>query len=236
MAKIPDRNLEQSLAEDGPPLRAAFGRPWAIAAGAGLVIAGVVFLSLMLSRPDDTELHKLAGSEQSAQITQEQINAMVEGLAQKLKTRPDDGPGWAMLGRSYATLRRFTDASMAYQRAVALMPNNSSLLTEYADVLAMTNGRNVQGEPERIVQQALLIDPNNIKAMALAATAAFQRQDYPGAIIWWQKIIQLVPPDSPVARSISANISQAQGMAHGTSSPKSVRSAERASAEMMPPR
>jgi cytochrome c-type biogenesis protein CcmH len=225
----PSKAAGHIIAEhETPPGGRALSKPWAIAAAVILILTAAVSLYLMLGKPIDSESHQLAAGDQSPQVTQEQIIAMVEGLAQKLKTKPNDGPGWAMLGRSYATLRRFSDASMAYQRAVALIPNDAPLLTEYADVLAMANGRNVQGEPEKIVQQALAIDPNNIKAMALAGTAAFQRQDYPEAILWWQKILKLVPPESQVARSITANISQAQGIAGAMPTARPIGSTNRA--------
>jgi len=189
------------------------GRNWAIAAVITLPILTVA-LYLMLGKPGELDSqHKTSGADPSQEVTQEQINAMVEGLAQKLKTKPDDIEGWMMLGRSYAQLRRYSDASDAYARAAALLPNNAQLLADYADVLAMNNGRSMQGEPEKIIQQALKVDPNNIKALALAGTAAFQRQEYRSSIEVWQKLLKLVPTDSQIARQIDANISQVQGLA-----------------------
>jgi len=188
------------------------GRNWAIAAVIAVPILTVA-LYLMLGKPGGLDSqHQTAGANQSQEVTQEQINAMVEGLAQKLKAKPDDVEGWAMLGRSYVQLRRYGDASAAYARAAALLPNNAQLLADYADVLAMNNGRSMQGEPEKIIQQALKADPNNIKSLALAGTAAFQRQEYRSAIEVWQKLLKLVPADSQIAQQIVANISQAQGL------------------------
>ena len=186
-------------------------RYWIIAAVIAVPLLTVA-LYLALGKPGGQESQRKADEIQSQKVTQEQINAMVEGLAQKLKTKPDDAEGWAMLGRSYVQLRRYSEASAAYAHAVALLPNNPQLLADYADVLAMNNGRNMHGEPEKIIQQALKADPNNTKALALAGTAAFQRQEYRSAIEVWQKLLKLIPADSPIARQISANISKAQGL------------------------
>lgn len=188
------------------------GRNWAIAAVIAVPIL-TVSLYLVLGKPGGLDSqHQADGANQSQEVTQEQINAMVEGLAQKLKSKPDDVEGWAMLGRSYVQLRRYGDASAAYASAVAILPNNAQLLADYADVLAMNNGRSMQGEPEKVIQRALKADPNNIKALALAGTAAFQRQEYRSAIEVWQKLLKLVPADSQIAQQIVANISQAQGL------------------------
>lgn len=211
-SELEGRVLDDSGTAEVVILPSSGGRNWAIAAVIAVPIL-TVSLYLMLGKPGGLDSqHRTAGANQSQEVTQEQINAMVEGLAQKLKAKPDDVEGWAMLGRSYVQLRRYGDASAAYARAVALLPNNAQLLADYADVLAMNNGRSMQGEPEKIIQQALKADPNNIKALALAGTAAFQRQEYSSAIEVWEKLLKLVPADSKIAQQIVANISQAQGL------------------------
>ena len=186
-------------------------RHWAIAVAIAVPLLTVA-LYLTLGKPGGlNSQHQTDGASQSQGVTQAQITAMVEGLAQKLKSNPDDAEGWMMLGRSYVQLRRYSDARAAYSRAVELLPDNAQLLADYADVLAMNNGRSMQGEPEKFIRQALKADPNNIKALALAGTAAFQHKDYRNAIEAWQRLLKLVPADSPIAQQIGAGISQAQG-------------------------
>ena len=58
--------------------------------------------------------------------------------------------------------------------------------------------------------RALEIDPQNLKALALAGTAAFERRDFARAARYWQRMLPLVPPDSEDARSIQASIAEAQ--------------------------
>lgn len=211
-SELESRVLEDSSASAANTAAApiANGRGMAIAA-AIVVPVFSVSLYLKLGQPGETSAVSKPPPA-SQQITQEQINAMVDSLAQKLKQNPDDAEGWAMLGRSYNAMRRYDEAADAYARAVALMPGNAQMLTDYADILAMKNGRSMLGEPEKVIQQALQIDPNNMKAIALMGTAHFQRKNYAAAIESWQKILSMVPPDSPVAASIKANISQAQGL------------------------
>src|SRR5258708_4959635 len=68
----------------------------------------------------------------------QQIAAMVDRLAERMKQNPDDGEGWMMLARSYTVLGRFDDALPAYRRAVELQPKNARLIADYADAVAAT--------------------------------------------------------------------------------------------------
>src|SRR3546814_19823040 len=55
-----------------------------------------------------------------AAAQQQMIDGMVAKLTAHLRDEPDDAQGWAMLGRSYVVLQRFTDATKASRRANAL--------------------------------------------------------------------------------------------------------------------
>jgi len=209
-AELERRALEDAAVADEQRTGAApSGKKWIIAA---IVAVPLLTISLyfLLGKPGGSEQPKEGAAQ--PQLTQAQIEERVAALAKKLEANPNDAQGWAMLGRSYAFLRRFDESGKAYARAEALAPDNATILIEYADILAYVNGRNVLGEPEKLVLRTLQIEPNNIKALALAGTASFQRKDYRHAIEWWKKILPLVPPDSPMARSVNANISQAQGL------------------------
>lgn len=209
-SELEGRVLEDSSAEESAVAPPVSGRKLAIAAAIAVPVL-TVSLYLMLGKPAGLDPQNVP-AETEQQVTQEQIVAMVEKLAQRLKEKPDDAEGWVMLARSYLALRRFNEAADAYAHATALMPNNAQLLADYADILAVNNGRNMLGEPEKIIQQALQADPNNVKALALMGTAAYQHKDYRAAIEWWRKLLHLVPADSQIAVSINANISQAEGL------------------------
>lgn len=152
-------------------------------------------------------------------VSNKDIEAMVAGLAKKLESQPNSGEGWAMLARSYAALQRFGDAARAYARAVELLPNDAGLLAEYADALTMAQSRNPEGEPWQLIQKALKIDPNNVKALALAGSVAFERRDYTAALGYWQKAAQTAPPDSDFARFLEEGINQAKAQAGSPATP-----------------
>ena len=95
---------------------------------------------------------------------------MAAVLAERLKSQPADVEGWVMLGRSYTVLSRYRDAATAFRRAIDLQPSNPNLLADLADVIAMSQGRRLAGEPARLIQAALDADPRHVKALALAGS------------------------------------------------------------------
>ncbi len=147
-------------------------------------------------------------------LSAQQFEALVSRLATRLKDNPEDAEGWMMLGRSYAILGRFPDAARAYSNAAARKPRDAQLLADYADALAMAQGR-LQGEPEKIIAGALAIDPQNVKALLLAGTAAFNRNDYAGAARHWERVLDAVPGESEMAQRLRASIAQARTLGAG---------------------
>jgi cytochrome c-type biogenesis protein CcmH len=129
----------------------------------------------------------------------DQIAGLVDKLKARLKDNPEDAEGWAMLGRSYAVLGRAQEAVPAYAKAVELVGENAGLLADYADVLALANNRNLEGEPMKVVERALKADPRQLKALSLAGTHAFDKKDYAGAVKYWEKLLAAAPgnPDAP---------------------------------------
>jgi cytochrome c-type biogenesis protein CcmH len=144
---------------------------------------------------------------------------MVARLAQKLASNPDNGEGWVMLARSYNALGRFGEAAAAYAKAEAKYPQDSQFLADYADSLAMAQGQSLEGKPEALIRRALQADGNNLKALALAGTAEFEKSDFAKAIEYWGRMLPLLPADSEMGNSIRANIQVAQEKQGGT--PKS---------------
>jgi cytochrome c-type biogenesis protein CcmH len=176
-----------------------------------------------------------ADGAKSHPISDEQISAMAERLAARLKENPEDAAGWSMLARSYAMMGRHAESLAAYKRAAALIPQDAQLLADYADSLAMTNNRSLDGEPSQLIERALKIDPGNLKALLLAGTAAFNRRDYTAAIKHWEKIVQAGPADNEIVQRAQGGIAEARTLAGDTSSAALIPPASAPSASSTPP-
>jgi cytochrome c-type biogenesis protein CcmH len=115
---------------------------------------------------------------------------------------------------------RFPQAAEAYAKAAERSPRDPQLLADFADALAMARGQTLQGEPEKLVLRALAIDPNNLKALALAGTAAYERKDYAKAADLWSRMLPLVPAGSEDAQAITQNVTEARQLAGIGESPR----------------
>jgi cytochrome c-type biogenesis protein CcmH len=135
-----------------------------------------------------------------------------------------------LLGRSLSVLQQYERAAQAYARAAQLFPGDAGVLADYADALAMAQGRRLAGEPFAIIKRALAADPSHVKALALAGSAEFERGDHAAAIGYWERALKVAPPQSEFARSVAESIAEARTL----SGAKPVRT-EKAQAEKASP-
>ncbi len=199
----------------------AGGRPWIVAACTAVAIPALAFgIYAATGNPgasDDQAVAALANPKPD----DAKIVAMVEGLAKKVKERPDDIQGWALLGRSMSALGRFQESADAYARLAKLVPNDAQVLADYADSLAMAQGRTLIGKPHELALKALEIEPGNPKALALAGTAALDSGDFDAAIKHWQKLASVLPPDSPDRAEIQSILGEIRTRAGAAGKPVS---------------
>jgi cytochrome c-type biogenesis protein CcmH len=208
------REIEARVLED------AAAAPQTAPARPGRALALILALAIPLAA---LGLYVLVGSpgalylEAEHQANTRQLEAMLERLAARLRERPDDVEGWKLLGRSQSVLGRHADAATAYARAAVLAPRDAQVLADLAEALAMSRGQpggvTLLGEPEKLLLRALELDSQNLKALALAGTAAFERKDFAAAVRYWQRMLPLVAPGSEDARSIQASIDEAKSLA-----------------------
>jgi len=93
----------------------------------------------MLARLEDYA--RSIGTEQPASMAAAgkplpDVNTMIERLAARLETTPEDIKGWRMLGWSYFHTARYEQAATAFARAVELDPNSAELKLSYEEAKA----------------------------------------------------------------------------------------------------
>ena len=143
-------------------------------------------------------------------MTQEGVEKMVTEFAVKMEKDPTNLQGWVMLARSYRILGRNEEAAKAYERAGNFIDSDPQLLADYADILASNANGNFSGKPQKLINQALKLDPNNLMALWLSGTASYAAGNYKAAVQTWEKLAQQLPPGTEDVRSIEASIADAR--------------------------
>jgi len=245
------RELQQRMLLDIPQAGGA-GGAGALAAGPSTMLDGrsniatitlttlvvpVLAVSLYLWLGNTKALLPQPAVEQaplSAEGGHSDFSSVLENLIARLKEKPDDMEGWLMLGRTYAMMQRFNEAKEAYEKVLALAPENPEVITDYADIVAMTNNGSLMGKPLELIDKALRLDPQNPKALALAGTAEFERRRYKDAAAYWEKLLALIPPsESELVESVKNSIAEAKSLASGKGS--TVARADQSPGGQVPP-
>jgi cytochrome c-type biogenesis protein CcmH len=151
-----------------------------------------------------------AGIDADEPVSDEQVAALIDRMAQRLRDKPDDPRGWQLLARAYSATNRYDEAADAYAKALAGGGEDASLLADYADALAARNNGRLDEQALRMVQRALELEPQHPKALALSGSAAFDAQDYATAVQQWEKVERVLPADSPFRGQVAESIAAAR--------------------------
>lgn len=210
------RELEQRLLEDtaggavAPRAHSPGGRTGALLVLAGLPVSAVA-IYLAIGHPQAVTFDRPSGA------APQTVDARTAGgrLAPATEGTAEAARAWYEQARAHMAAGDHVQAVEAYAKTVALLPGSAALLAEYAEAIALTQGRDLRGRPAEIVRAALEIDPRHPRSLALAATAAYASRDYRGAIVYWERLQATLPPNSDNARTLVANIARARSAAVG---------------------
>ena len=246
-----ERNLlsdvgPNDLAAVGLPVRS--GKPWIAAAVVGILVPAMALgmyakigggphaLSGNPGMPIEGDVASAEGGPApvvKAEQHKETIDGMLRQLEEKLAENPDDGESWYMLARSYQFLKRYPEASDAFEKAVKLGGDQSAdVLAGYADAVAMAADKKLTDKSIQLLEQALQVDANHVKALWLMGTAKYQNKDLRGALEYWERLFAVLPEGSEEAKQIAANVDELKttlGVPAGNSSaskPNSMGSAK----------
>lgn len=150
-----------------------------------------------------------ASSAAPAPLSASQVERGIGRAREAVEHDPKDAAGWAMLAHSYEMVGRFDEAGKAYQKLLALRPQDAQIHADYADALGVAQRGSLQGEPARLIARALQLEPGNFKALVLGGKEAFERKRYAEAIELWQRALQATP-DPALRRPVETSIAEAR--------------------------
>ncbi len=144
------------------------------------------------------------------------VESMLKGLESKAKQNPDDAEVWFTLGNAYVTLARYPDAEKAHARASQISPKEARFISHHAEALGLL-ANSLDGEPAKLLAEALEIDPNDDKALELAGLAAYKRNDFAQAVHYWKRLLKRLPKESEFHQEIAGILKDAQMKAEAAS-------------------
>ena len=132
-------------------------------------------------------------AQQNSQQPQMSLEEAVAQLEEKLKENPDDVDGQMLLARTQFSMKNYDKAVTAYSKANELAPNESVILTELAEAIALKNNKGTfLGEPEQYLAKAYELNPQNQKAIWLYDMTFYEKQDYEKTLELWTGLYEMI--------------------------------------------
>ncbi len=173
-----------------------------VAAGIGVVmLASTGLLYMLVGTP-----RALDGTAQQSPKT---LGDAIAQLEAELQRDPRQAEGWRLLGQAYQSEDKPAQARDAYAKAVALLPDDTDLLAEAAQVRALADPQRLfDGEAVALLQRALAKDPAHQRARWFLGIAQRQAGDNAAAAATWEPLLGLV--DAATAASLRKEIDAAR--------------------------
>jgi len=199
-------------AADAAPAETAPRRSWSLAAAAGLAVLVPALAAAVYQRlGSPTAPTASAQREAAGPAGGGELGTMVDRLAARLRTEPDDLQGWMLLGRSYLQSGRYGDAIAAYTRAMALDPQDSDVQVAYGEAMVFAADGIVTPPARSAFAQALLSDPQQAGARYYLGLADVQAGKKSAGYDAWLALAADTPPDAPWAALLERQLTQLAG-------------------------
>lgn len=135
---------------------------------------------------------------------------IIERLQQRLKSEPESAKGWYLLGRLYASKGSFDNALEAFAKAHEIEPDNEQTTINYAQSLWYQNDQKFNQQTRDLFSNVLLNNPKQPDALAMLAMDSFQEKKYKQAIVYWRRLLKLIPPESDDAKAVRKALAKAE--------------------------
>ena len=179
------------------PLSTGFIRVTGLSAAVLIAVGSFLFY---LGQGDPSAPEKLAGFDQQRQQVAEQdleMNKMVSGLEDKLKADPGSLDNWILLARSYAMMQNYPKAVAAWSEAIALAPEETSLVSAYAEALIFANEGQITPRARQALERVVAASPDDPRAQYYIGLADVQSGQLEGGVARWVELVRRSPADAP---------------------------------------
>jgi cytochrome c-type biogenesis protein CcmH len=212
------KQLDEVSTGNGTENQAGTGkRPWLIALLMFALVIPAVSAGLYLLENGATfkTLTRIEQGDTSAGKFPPMVMEMVARLEKRLTEEPNDAAGWARLGVSYANLGRMAEARQAYAKSYRLEPDNLEVITDYAWLVYGEDPKNTEGLAFELYTKLYRAQPQNPDALWFLGLAAYQHGEFTKSVKYWDRLLALLPPESPTGEHVRNAIAKAKQQGAG---------------------
>jgi len=124
------------------------------------------------------------------------VDTMIDRLAKRLESEPDDGEGFRMLGWSYVMTDRPEKAIAPFKRALELIPDNPLVHAGYGEALVGIAHNTVTPQSKAFFDKALALDPKEPRSRYFVALWKAQHGQERQALDEWIELANSSPADA----------------------------------------
>lgn len=139
-------------------------------------------------------------------ITLQDVRDFSLAIRTRMDQETEDGTGWMLLGRLYASMQMFEDAYQAYDKSLQVAPDNMDTRENYAQALMMPNQLDYLRRAQTQLEYILDREPMNNNAALMLALTASQLDDVSTAERYLAQVQDLLPADNPAIVQITNKI------------------------------
>ncbi len=195
---------------------------WAAIVLTGVTVPLVALGAYLQIGTPDPEEAQLAALESQDGMGQSDIDALVDRLAARVASEPDNPEGYAILARTYRELGRFDEAAAAFRRLIELQPS-ADAYSGLGEVLTGAQNGRVGDEAHEAMMNALAFDRAEPRARFYLGLEQAGKGNPQGAIAIWRDLTGNAPADAPwvgMVREQMAAVAQDAGIAPMSVEPK----------------
>jgi cytochrome c-type biogenesis protein CcmH len=171
-----------------------------------LIPGGAALIYLQLGAPELTDPDVVAALSEPPRFDAAQVDQLIMQVEARVRANPSDGEAWLVLASARKFRSDHAGAVEAFERAVRLNPPGARMLAEFAESLAMLAQGSFAGRPLQLLEQAMGLDPDDAKAIALMGAAQYQIGNFGAARTLLNRLLEAMPPGQTEQRAAMAEL------------------------------
>ncbi len=187
---------------------------WLAPVMAVVMIVGSVLLYKHLGFENEWAISDLLERSNSSQFSQQESEELLVRLNDKVSKTPKDVEAWYMIGRIQFEMGNYQQSVKGFNGVLMNLPNEAKTdqavaMAQLAQAKFFANNRKLDKSTQSLLEATLEINPQETTALGLLGVAAFDSQDFMGAVKYWRQLLAMMPPNNPNAIAIKGGIEKA---------------------------